>query len=302
MAGEHLREMGLAADQVTAAADFLEAYAGTCLLESGLTEPIPPIGAVSPSEPDRDPEDTSWVPVAEAATALREAGQWMLLLDPPRARDLLARSGNLYSNQGYGYGTFLLAATGWTPQPPAYEPFASWIPAISAAIAGRESLLPAPLQHPQQQVYAALAGAGLAPVAEQYRSFLEGAISSSQSGVVPVGAVGTPVRTFWDIAKTLLSETPLAGALTVALHVEAMAQRYRESMTLAQVNNHLWTNVAAPVDVGDVDIAGITAIAARRFGLSVMEAVLNRPDSPQDNISRAAVDAGLDLARSMSGS
>lgn len=301
MAGEHLREMGLAEDRVTAAADFLEAYAGTCLLESGLTEPIPPVAAVSPSEPDQDPEDTSWVPVAEAATALREAGQWMLLLDPSRARDLLARSGNLYSNQGYGYGTFLLAATGWTPQPPSYEPFASWLPAISAAIAGLDSLLPAPLQHPQQQAYAALAGAGLAPVAQQYRSFLERAISSSHSGVVPVGALGTPVRTFWDIAETLLSGTTPTSALTIAHYVEAMAQRYRESMTLAQVNNHLWTNVAAPVDVGDVDIAGITAIAVRRFGLSAMEAAFNRPDSPQDTISRAAVDVGLDLARSMNG-
>src|SRR5690348_4324485 len=109
MAGEHLSEMGLAADRVTAAANFLEAYAETCLLEGGLTEPIPPTGVVSPSEPDQDPEDTSWVPVAEAATALREAGQWMLLLNPDRARNLLARSGSMYSNQGYGYGTFLLA-------------------------------------------------------------------------------------------------------------------------------------------------------------------------------------------------
>jgi hypothetical protein len=293
--------MGLAAERVTAAADFLEAYAGTCLLESGLTEPIPPTAAVSSSEPDGDPEDTSWVPIAEAATALREAGQWMLLLDPSRARGLLARSGSLYSNQGYGYGTFLLAATGWTPQPPAYEPFARWIPAISVAIAGREALLPAPLEHPQQQAYVALAGAGLAPVSQRYGPFLESAISSSHSGVVPVGALGTPVRTFWDIAETLLLGTPPSGALIIARHVEAMARRYRESMTLAQVNSHLWTNVAAPVDVGDVDIAGITAIAARRFGLSAIEAAFNRPDSPLDAIGRAAIDAGLDLARTMSG-
>ena len=297
MAIEHLQAMGLAVDQVMTVARFLEAYAQTCLLEMEQVEPIPVTTAEPPSEPDQDPEDTQWIPHMEAATALRDAGQWMLLADPYRARDLLARSGDLYTNVGYGYGTFLLAATGWTPIPPAYEPFASWIPAISAVLAGDQAVLPPPLQHPQQQAYAALASAGQRQVPQQYRANLEAIISMSRNGVVPVGALGTPVLRLWEIADNLLSGDDLQTSLqTIVRHLEAMALRYRESMQLAQVNTHLWRNAAAAVDVGDLDIAGITAIAARRFGLPAMQSALLRPDSPLDLIARAPIDAGLDLA------
>jgi hypothetical protein len=296
MAVEHLLEMGLDVDRVMAAAGFLEAYAETCLLEMEQEEPTPVTAAVPPSQPDQDPEDTRWVPYTEAATALRDAGQWMLFPDPSRARDLLERSGRLYTSLGYGYGTFLLTATGWTTSPPAYEPFASWIPAISAVLAGDQAALPPPLQHPQQQAYAVLAIAGQKQVPLQYWGDLEEIISMSRNGVVPVGALGTPVIRLWEIADNLLAGYGRPTSIqTIVRHLEAMALRYRESMELAQVNQHLWRNAAAAVDVGDLDIAGVTAIAARRFDQEMAFALL-RPDSPLDPIARAPIEAGLDLA------
>jgi hypothetical protein len=298
MAVEHLLDMGLDVDRVMAAAGFLEAYAETCLLEMEQEEPTSVTAAVPPSQPDQDPEDTRWVPQIEAATALRDAGQWMLFPDPSRARDLLERSGRLYTSLGYGYGTFLLTATGWTPSPPAYEPFDSWIPAIPAVLSGYQAALPPPLQHPQQQAYAILAIAGQEQIHLQYREDLAAIISMSRNGVVPVGALGTPVMRLWEIADSLVvsSYYRLEGIRTIARHLEAMALRYRESMELAQVNQHLWRNAAAPVDVGDLDMAGITAIATRRFGRPAIESELFPPGSPLDPIARAPIEAGLDLA------
>lgn len=49
-----------------------------------------------------------------------------------------------------------------------------------------------------------------------------------------------------------------------------MARQYSETMALAQVNRYLWRNAAPPVDVGDLDIAGIAALLVRAFGSDVV--------------------------------
>lgn len=72
-----------------------------------------------------------------------------------------------------------------------------------------------------------------------------------------------------------------------------MANSYAETMSLAQVNKYLWANTAAPVDVGDLDIAGIAALSTRRYGA---EALLDAMHGLLVNeTGMAPVRAGIDL-------
>ena len=85
----------------------------------------------------------------------------------------------------------------------------------------------------------------------------------------------------------------------VADHLAGMARRYAETMSLAQVNTHLWRHAAAPVDVGDIDVAGIAALAAHRFGVdtllhSLQEAGVSAERHP---IAMAPIEAGVDMAQ-----
>jgi hypothetical protein len=80
-------------------------------------------------------------------------------------------------------------------------------------------------------------------------------------------------------------------------------------MTLATVNSYLWRNGAAPVDVGDIDISGVTAMAARVFGPDILEAAVHEFIDPyQDNLIQvdsqgrlalAPFEAGLEFAQSV---
>jgi len=113
-------------------------------------------------------------------------------------------------------------------------------------------------------------------------------------GVVPVGALGTPIRRSWDFANHLAGESAGAAA-AISAH---LCRRYEECMGLAQVNRPLWGNGASPFDVGDIDIGGIAALAARRFGGEALLNGLREGDvSAEENpIGIDPVDAGLAIA------
>ena len=46
----------------------------------------------------------------------------------------------------------------------------------------------------------------------------------------------------------------------------AFARHYSETIELAMVNQHCWAHAAAPVDVADLDLVGISALATRVWG------------------------------------
>jgi hypothetical protein len=151
------------------------------------------------------------------------------------------------------------------------------------------------LRHPQQQAYLLLAGAGSPTAAEAFPDLLRNVMyqSPNRDGVLPVGSLGTPVRRFWAIAQALASGDSYE-VNTIGRHLAAMANSYAETMSLAQVNRYVWANAAAPVDVGDLDIAGIAALSARRYGAKpLLESMAN---SFVNEIGMAPVRAGIDLA------
>lgn len=85
-------------------------------------------------------------------------------------------------------------------------------------------------------------------------------------GVAPIGALGTPLRQYWDIARRFLGTADEETARTVAADLARMADVYAEAINSAMANERLWFNAAAPVDVGDIDITAIALISARRLG------------------------------------
>ena len=81
-------------------------------------------------------------------------------------------------------------------------------------------------------------------------------------------------------------------------HLVAMCQVYEEAISLARTNDYLWRNAAAPVDIADLDIAGIAALATRQFDVdrlegALAEATLGRGLGP---IARVPVELGILLA------
>jgi hypothetical protein len=267
MSEAHLHEMGLDVERVVDEVDFLEAYAEFTLGEL----------ATERAEPER-PDDGRWTSVIDAASAFREAAQWALCFDPVRARRLLDRSGDLFITAEQPFGIYLRVVSGaWYRDPPLERvaPQLRALEALSRPADQVEIVVPEPLLHPQQQAYLMLAAAASPPIASEFRELLREIATTSphRVGVVPVGALGMPIRRFWRMAIALLGLQSGAAADpsqdpadTIATGLVTLAQTYEESVELARTNEHTWVNAAAPVDVGDIDIIGMAVIAARHYG------------------------------------
>jgi hypothetical protein len=283
--------MGLVVEQVGAAANFLEAYANTCLEELAVTLGRRTRGASLH-------EDPAFTIAADAATALREAGQLLIYSDPTRARMLLRRAGDLFLDLGQPFGAYLIEIAASGDREPPYRSMLRAIPGGQRTNQAAVDEWPA-LVHPQQQAYLMLAVTGSESVdllAETASRILD--TSPQATGVVPVGALGTPIRRLWNVAAHLLARRPDSPQI-VADHLAYMARRYAETMDLAGVNAHLWRHVASPVDVGDIDVAGVAALAARRFGPeTLMRALREAGVSAERNpIAMAPIEVGAALAQ-----
>ncbi|MGW7532047.1 hypothetical protein [Amycolatopsis sp. NPDC054798] len=293
MTGEQLRALGLSPEQVQRAASFHEACAETALTELREIE-----RRSEPAEHERLSE-VRFALRANAASALREAAQWRLLLSPVNALSRLRRAGTLFQELGQPFGYYLKAMTGTLDkQDPdringlMYALFAELTGERPHATGSGDSGIRA---HPQQQAYLIVTASSLE--APGGREFAQVAVRRSphRSGVIPVGSLGTPITKYWSIASHLLSGQQ-EDAFAVAGLLQSMCRVYGETMALARSNEHLWKNASAPVDVADLDIAGLTALSARRFGPS-MTADMFADAGPLDALDRIPLDLGLSLAQ-----
>jgi hypothetical protein len=264
------RPLGLDVQRVRDEVDFLQTYAEFTRAE--LTTELP-------GPESLDVEEARWIATIDAASALREAAHWALCFDAHRARRLLDSAGELFLEVGQPFGAYLrvIAGGAWYADP-SLDQFGRQLEALySLSRPSEQAEIPAPraLLHPQQQAYLLLAASGTPQIAQGYRALLRDVASTSphRAGVVPVGALGTPIRRFWEMASLLLGVTPDSSlgrtddpARAFADELVVLATRYVESIELAQTNTHTWRNAASPVDVGDIDIIGIAVIAARRYG------------------------------------
>lgn len=269
MAERELGLLQLERDRIETAVDFYEAYAKLTLSEA---EGRGPSG-----------ESSLWEDSIDAASALRQAAQWAMLIDPRRAASLMTQAGLLFQRRGYGFGTFLLVAAGRPLDRAVARRDAQ---SLAAVLTNAATDLPidSPLRHPQQQAYLLLACAGMSvrALGGRERDLLVRAADRSphRRGVVPVGALGAPISRYWRIAEALLSvdrggDEPESresrfldrAAADVSNALEPLCRQYARSIEQAMVNERLWFGAAAPVDVGDIDIACIVLLAARRLGL-----------------------------------
>jgi len=239
--------------------------------------------------------------LVDAATSLRAAGQWAMLLDVQRAADLFAASARIWQRLGYGYGTFLLAA--FAPEQLNSEEMARLLAPLARPYSSRpirtaeEYQPPAPLLHPQQQVYLLLAETGMSRQMDLPTQALS--LFADQSphrrGVAPVGSLGTPIRVYWNIARHFLDGDDEQTAALVARDLAGMAASYAESIDSAMANERLWFNAAAPVDVGDTDTAAIAMIAARRLGPDLTVTHLRSVTDGLEAIARVPVELAIEM-------
>lgn len=270
MALEHMRTLQLEPAQVSTAADFFEAYANYAL--SGA--PADDEGDALPGAPADDEGDAPPAAYLDAASSLRTAGQWAMLFDVPRAVRLLARAGQIWQTLGYGFGTFVVAAL--SPDQLDRGELAAQLQLLAQPYrqdqaelqAPRAHQLAEPMTHPQQQAYLLLACASLWQRLDLDYDLLRSIVDRSphRRGVVPVGALGTPLRQYWEMAGRFLDSSDDDSARTVAADLAGMAGGYAEAIDSAMANERLWFNAAAPVDVGDIDIVAIALVTARRLG------------------------------------
>jgi hypothetical protein len=337
MAQSPLEALRLSREQARRAADFYESCAASAAqLRDPRGESLSRGGNLSQSGAGGagSAADLDWAAQADAATALRLAGQWAMLFDVQHAHTLLADAGRRLHTLGQGFGTFLVMAYGGgTPDP---AEVASRVRGVAGLLSRDEEEAvpgsgeppsgppPAPLLHPQQQAYLLVGASGMAgllrrpgsgtagpyrdPRVDRMTTRLRFLVSESphRRGVVSVGALGTPIHVYWNIANHLLSDEPGARGPTNATdatdstdaivgHLRAMAERYAEAVTLAMANERLWFHGAAPLDVCDIDITALALIAARSLGTRRVRSALReaRTDAP------ALMCAALDIAAQM---
>lgn len=290
MPDELLEELGLDPEQVQRQIRFLDAY--VAMAEAELRE------VLSRAKQQSLQADPAFTVASDLATALRERGQWMLFFDHNHARKSLFQAGELFGRLGQPFGYFLqVVADAFRTDLPVRQIGDSLL-YVSKGFGESDSAGNMwPLAHPQQQAYMVLAAAGSEPAREEFGRLLESVLDSSPNarGVAPVGALGTPIRHLWNTARHLY-RAELRSVTVVASRLAAMADRYAEAMELARVNRYLWQHGAAPVDVGDIDLTGITALAVRRFGWQDTVAALERSSGERSRpLQMSPVRLGLEM-------
>jgi hypothetical protein len=278
MARRDLEELNLDLSRIRARTDFLESYANTTGRE---LEDLPRAGTLpDPSGRSGEGSDGNWILTMEAASVLREAASWAVYFDVERAIMLLNRSGYLYQSVDMAFGSFLLTVAGAPPLDELSSDIGLLARLHGQASAAGPATIPDSLHHPQQQAYLLLACAGMANKVTAYRrpgtvEEISGyrrtlhaiaAESPIRRGVLPFGSLGIPVRVPWDIGVHLLQESSPESLDVVARYLTLLCRRYAETMESAAVNDYLWSHAAAPVDVGDIEIIGIAALATAHFG------------------------------------
>lgn len=303
--------MGLDSERALGAVNFLEAYADMSVQElndiNDLASSIEPtVGHASPLS-----QEPTYSFAADAASAYREAAQWCLYVDPERTRSLLGRSGRMFHLMGQPFGLFLRVLA---DDPEIGPPERVFQPALHAMVFGRsdderlrrESAFWEPAtRYPQQQLYLLLSASVHRGLLDSFPDALE--TSPHSDGTTPVGALGTPIRRLWSVAADLYRRDPDAGPRRITSHLASMCMHYEEAMLLARANTYLWDNAAAPVDIGDIDIAGVAVISARVFGTdAIEEAMYDIHGSAQSDRTRelgisplalAPFEAGLEYVR-----
>ncbi|MEO1058420.1 MAG: hypothetical protein AAFY28_16050, partial [Actinomycetota bacterium] len=201
MNAEEVLEIGIDPTALGHTVDYLEAHSFGVLAEVDAA-------GVQGSGPL---DGSTWIAVADAASALRDAAEWALMLQPTRARSLLHRAGLLFERIGLDYGFFLAASSVGRLTNEQLELVDARAEHLQAAQPENERDRPPPTdfiapRNPQQLTYLLMTAAASDNVRERLGPGLHTYVEESELrfGAVPVGALGTPIRDWWAIAERML--------------------------------------------------------------------------------------------------
>jgi hypothetical protein len=303
MSTEHLgrERLNLDLEHFQRRVQFLVAYAATCDADAS---------ALSHQDAgdQRSIEHAIWAAQTDAASSIAEAAQLATVYAPDLAVQLFDNAGERFFSLGYAYGLFLRATAGQWDDAEHIEDFErgiGWCETLGGRGSGGTSpiRIPSPWHAPQQQAYFVLAVAG-SPAVVRYlgeRTAQFAADSPHHRGVVAMGALGTGLHRFWDAALQIIrvagspTDGPAESIRAIVEDLTTMIPAYEERMTLARANTYLWSNLASPVNVADIEIVAITAMATRAAPGPMQEALRTRLNQ-MSPLARVPVELGMELA------
>jgi hypothetical protein len=205
----------------------------------------------------------------------------------------------VFRDLGHAFGLFLLAACR-TPAPDDFKGGLRREVEILQQLTVSEDNqihdIPDAMYHPQQQAYLLLTLCANPRIAEQYHSELQTVCWSSPHGQggTPVGALGIPIRHYWETASALLDRN---SQQFVREHMSPFVSRYMDNVLSARSNQYLWDHAASPVDVADVDVIGVVSLAVQRLG---RDAIATQLDDLElgfglPTVGRSLLDIGVEL-------
>lgn len=289
-AGE-LEALGLTMDRARTSADFFQAYGESA------------VGYLFSDGQDEsrrfDVYEDRFAALVDQASAFRLGGQWAALFDTGRAQELFARSGAIFDSLGFGFGVFVLAAFGEAPPESLHQRVEML---VKEETGGRQQPAsadyPPALRYPQQQAYLMLAAAAVADGIDLPRDRLLRMAHRSphRRGVLPMGALSTPIRVYWDLAVAMLAETGDGVLLESAFRfLHQMSIAYESAMAGGMVNSRLWRNGAAPVDVVDVDVITVVMLLAQRLGPGAAGQIASEVASELTPLARVTLNVALEM-------
>jgi hypothetical protein len=212
-----------------------------------------------------------WLGRAMIASSYRTAAQYAELFDTRLAVELMLHASRAYLDAGAAFGLFLAAgamsddALRQAGGPQELRNLSSRNFTAQFASATADS--------PIQQAYLLLAVAARPVLREQFRGDPEVMLRRlSVYGLEPVGAQGTPLGQYLDIARLMLADRvtdrdpeeglPEELASEMATRLADIGRGHAAALRANRQNEHLWRNAAAPVNIVDLEQTALFGLVA----------------------------------------
>jgi hypothetical protein len=256
--GEVLDTLGVSARVLRGQADFHAAYANAL----SQARPSDPVWGALVSR------DDPWRSAAIRASAYRTAAQYAALVDPPAAARLAMRASSAYMEAGLPFGAMM--AVGLMGDRTAITTVS--VDRILEMTTGFSAL------DPVQRMYLLLALVGHPVLADVFAKVRRDMVRNLEAHRLhPVGAHGVPLADHLALASTLnATERQQYEAAAPAddvdypaevfEHLAVIGRRSAEALRVAQDNDYLWENAAAPVDLVDLEDVAMTGLILNRLG------------------------------------
>ncbi|MFJ6677466.1 hypothetical protein ACIQMJ_40755 [Actinosynnema sp. NPDC091369] len=253
---EVLDALGVSARALRGQADFHAAYA----VALSRARPSDPVWGALVSR------DDPWRSAALRASAYRMAAQYAALVDPTAAARLAFRASIAYLEAGLPFGA--MVAVGLMGRRAAVT--GALVDRIRAMTTGFSAL------DPVQRVYLLLTLVGHPVLADNFESAVpDVARNLAAHGLHPVGAHGVPLADHFELALALFRTGRRPDLVApvddvegpeVFDHLVAIGRRRAAALRVAQGNDYLWRNAAAPVDLVDLEEVSMTGLILNRLG------------------------------------